>query len=353
MMPRSCPVLARPLAAALLFALIPLLAAGCGRRETPPPPARPDTSARAARGDSTVGVDSAARTDSPITGAAHPAPAFTRIALPHAKHAMALRDSLGPERWRQVLKLNRVDDAHVRQGDSLIVPLAWGDSLALSPFPRTLDAVRDTARLLLVSIRLQAFAAYDSGRLVRWGPVSTGRKEKPTPVGLYHTNWKDRVRISSIDDAWVMPWYVNIDNAEGVSIHQYDLPGRPVSHSCVRLLEPDARWVYDHIQPWLLAPDHRTILRHGTPVVVFGAWRYGQRQPWKYLPERPDAATITADDLADALHILTAHTRPDFSTIPPDPLEAPKRPLLKPDSAMAPDYSFDTLRVHRDSTALH
>ena len=45
--------------------------------------------------------------------------------------------------------------------------------------------------------RVQAFAAYDSGALVRWGPTSTGRREMPTPARLFHTNWKARQRTST------------------------------------------------------------------------------------------------------------------------------------------------------------
>ena len=117
---------------------------------------------------------------------------------------------------------------------------------------------------------MQAFAAYDSGRLVRWGPISSGRIEKPTPVGLYHANWKARTRTSTIDEAWLLHWVVNIDSHGGISIHEYELPGRPASHSCVRLLERDARWVYHWVELWALGADHRHIDHEGTPIVVFG-----------------------------------------------------------------------------------
>ena len=50
------------------------------------------------------------------------------------------------------------------------------------------------------------------------------------------------------------------------------MPGRPASHSCVRLIESDARWLYGCADEWRVATDRRTMLRDGTPVVVFGEW---------------------------------------------------------------------------------
>jgi hypothetical protein len=239
-----------------------------------------------------------------------------------------------------VLKVNRLDSAHVRRGDTLIVPLwpvafsgdssspprfAELDSLALSPFPRRIDALSDTSRCFLVSLRVQAFAAFDSGHLVRWGPVSSGRKDMPTPVGLYHTNWKDKHRISTFDDEWVLRWYLNMDNFHGVSMHQYELPGRPASHSCIRLLELDAIWAYGWAEQWILGPDRRTILRHGTPVSVFGAWAWGERAPWKRLPEDPDAVTLSSDEIAEAVRMITEGVRPRHGTAAAPPAPVPDR----------------------------
>ncbi len=254
----------------------------------------------------------------------------------------ALQDSLGPDGFINLLKVNRRDLAHVREGDSLIVPgygrdsLAHSpiprprdavrDSIALAPFPLALEAARDSAKLLVVALRVQAFAAYDSGRLARWGPLSSGREEKPTPPGLYHTNWKDQERVSTIDEAWLLKWYVNLHNFEGVSLHEYELPGRPASHSCVRLLAEDAQWIYAWAEQWRLAPDGRTILRHGTPVLVFGDWSWRGRAPWKRLPEDPHATDVTADEIALALRDARPPVFPAADTLgvplPADSLRA-------------------------------
>jgi hypothetical protein len=266
------------------------------------------TAVRPARPESTIAKS--------IAGPETPAARYGFMAVHDPRRLAALIDTLGPVDWFEVLKLNRVDLAHVRDRDSLVMPAAFGDSLSLSPFPRDLPAVRDTAKLLLVSIRVQAFAAYDSGRLVRWGPTSTGRKDKPTPVGLYHVTWKDRERTSSFDEEWLLKWCVNIENRQGVSLHQYEMPGRPASHACVRLLEPDATWMYPWVEQWRVGPDRRTIERPGTPVVVFGAWALDRRAPWKLLPTDPLAVTLSTDEITGALRILAEGTVPRFE--PPE-----------------------------------
>lgn len=280
----------RPAAVALL---VSLAAAGCGRGQAPAPPvgSRPSSAA-----------DSAARAPVPPVA---PAPETTLVRYgtcpltdPRALHELELR--LGADGFLAVLKLNRIDLAHARRGDTLVVPERL-DMAALSPFPAEIPAARELAKLLLVSARVQAFAAYDTGRLVRWGPTSTGRREKPTPPGLYRTNWKDRERVSTFNEEWLLEWYVNLENREGISLHQYDLPGRPASHSCVRLLGDDAEWLYGWADTWSLTPDGRGVVKEGTPVVVMGAYAFGQRRPWKRLPADPRATAVTAAELDSAL----------------------------------------------------
>ena len=90
-----------------------------------------------------------------------------------------------------------------------------------------------------------AFGIYEYGNLVKCGPVSSGKKAAPTPAGKYHTNWKKDVKVSTIDPEWIMPWYFNIENKQGIAFHKYELPGYPASHACIRLHEADAIWIYN------------------------------------------------------------------------------------------------------------
>ena len=323
-----------------LAALVVVILAACQRRESASPSrsTAKDTTARETTG---VARETTAVAESTVVAAPPETIRYVRFRPKTAKALKALRDSLGPERWTSVLMVNRVDSAHVHENDRLIVPLTYGDSLgdslALSPFPRAIEAVRDTHKLFLVSLRVQAFAAYDSGRLVRWGPVSTGRREKPTPVGLFHTNWKDKERISTIDEAWLLHWYLNLHNFDGVSMHEYELPGRPVSHSCVRLLERDAIWAYAWAEEWRIAKDRRTVLREGTPVVVFGEWDWNGRAPWKRLPEHPLATRLGDDEIEESLRVLREAVRPRFGVIDSTEksLPVPRKTKARPDTSRA------------------
>jgi lipoprotein-anchoring transpeptidase ErfK/SrfK len=244
------------------------------------------------------------------------------VAVPAAPEPLAAPDSAvpsyhpyaveSPEAFRQlvaergragmalVYKVNRVDRWHVRVGDTLAIP-DLADELTLSPFPRAVDSLRAVPRLLLVSRRVQAFGAFERGALARWGPVSTGKPATPTPAGLFAMNWKARRTVSTEDPLWVLDWYVNFDNRRGLSLHEFELPGYPASHACVRLLEDDARWLYEWADEWILAPGGRSVAAHGTPILVFGDYARGQRPPWKWLAGDPRATDVTPAEIDSAL----------------------------------------------------
>jgi lipoprotein-anchoring transpeptidase ErfK/SrfK len=213
------------------------------------------------------------------------------------KSLQQIKSEIGEEKLAMVLKLNRVDAGHMRTGDTLLVPDQVTDLIALSPFPREFEMARDIPRLLVVSRRIQAFGAYEFGRLVRWGPTSTGKKSTPTPTGLYHANWKSKATRSTVNQAWLLRWYVNLDNGKGIAVHEYELPGYPASHSCVRMHADDAAWFYSWSDGSKLSADRQRIVVYGTPVIVFGEYGYGVKPPWKQLDTDSCATTMTSGEL--------------------------------------------------------
>jgi hypothetical protein len=226
---------------------------------------------------------------------------FSVFKVQGRKSIAELESRLGPERFADLLKINRLDKSHIRIGEVLLVPEGNTDLSNLSPFPLRLEAASRIRKLVLVSRRAQAFGAYELGKLVRWGPTSTGKKSTPTPAGLYHTNWKAKTRISSVNSSWILPWCFNLDDVEGISFHQFDLPGYPASHGCVRLLEDDAKWVFEWAEMWMLSKTERSLLAHGTPVVIFGDYSYGEKAPWKRLAEDRNAASLSVAEIEDGL----------------------------------------------------
>lgn len=190
-----------------------------------------------------------------------------------------------------VEKLNRTDRQNLHRRDHLILPGRWFESeLYYSPLPLIYSWARLHKKLLAVSLSHQVFGAYENGCLVYWGPVSSGRREHPTPSGIFHLNWKSRGRTSTLSRDWFLPWYFNFHNRRGLSFHQYELPGYPASHACLRLLERDARWLYDWGESWELGSDGMTVVKNGTTVVIFGHFKWDQPPPW--LSIDPEARNI-------------------------------------------------------------
>ncbi len=190
----------------------------------------------------------------------------------------------------------------MRRNVELAVPEAPFDFGRYSPFPLTMTELADIPKAVLVSLRVQVFAAYEKGRLVRWGPVSTGARRHPTPAGLYHTNWRSRRKVSTINSHWIMPWYFNLHTSMGVAFHQYAVPGRPQSYGCIRLLGEDARWIYSWADEWIPPAGSGRIPRaFGTAVVVFGGYDYGEDPPWRNLVLDPSSGDVDTDILREAL----------------------------------------------------
>jgi len=181
--------------------------------------------------------------------------------------------------------LNRRDRAHLVRPDppspGIVVPATWSDdSLTYSPFPAAWPAAEASPKIIVVDQPMQAFGAYEHGRLVRWGPVSTGRKETPTPDGTFNLTWRARSRRSTDNEDWLLEWYFNFVNERGVSFHLFDLPGYPASHACVRMLLRDAQWLYAWGDQWTLEEGGRRIAAAGTPVVIAGTYPFGTAPAW-------------------------------------------------------------------------
>lgn len=214
--------------------------------------------------------------------------------------ALGRMAALAAAERQTVLKLNRIDEAHLR-GRALVIPDSIAPELSYAPLPPELPELDAIPKFILVAIRVQAFGAYEFGHLVRWGPVSTGRRDSPTTPGVFFTNWKAKTTVSTEDSSWILDWYVNFVSDRGIAFHQYSLPGRPASHGCVRLLEIDARWLFGWTGEWKLSRRSRRPRVFGTPVLVLGEYDYGHRPPWLDLPVNPGADRVGAAEVTAAL----------------------------------------------------
>jgi len=211
---------------------------------------------------------------------------------PPPKTAAELARRFTPPQIDVLEMLNRRDRVHLLRiepsAPGLLVPSTWSDDpLVYSPFPRDWPAAEPLPKAIVVDQPMQAFAAYERGGLVRWGPVSTGRKETPTPEGSFNLTWRARSRRSTANEEWLLEWYFNFVNERGVSFHLFELPGRPASHACVRLLLRDAQWLYEWGEQWSL-DDKKKVKAPGTAVFIVGTYAFGAPPPWLAV----DAPTI-------------------------------------------------------------
>jgi len=195
------------------------------------------------------------------------------------------------------LAVNRTDKQFFTKMDSVIIPTDMsGDISFYLPFPVEVPYLVDVDKIIFFSYPTQTFAAYENGILIYTGPTNMGRKKDQTPTGLFFTNWKAEETISTFDDEWKLLWNFNIENKKGVGFHEYELPGYPASHSCLRLHEKDAKDLYEWADQWVLA-DEENVKFKGTPVVVFGSYPFDAPKPWLQLVKNPKALTISESEI--------------------------------------------------------
>ena len=195
------------------------------------------------------------------------------------------------------LVVNRVDKSNFTKLDSVVIPTDLsGDREFYLPFPFEVASLDEVDKIIIFSYPTQSFATYENGILTYTGPTSMGSKIHKTPTGLFFTNWKAEETTSTFNDEWELKWNFNIENKEGVGFHEYELPGVPASHSCLRLLEKDAKHLYNWADQWVLA-DAETVKIKGTPVIVFGSYNFDGPKPWLQLVNDKKALTIAESEL--------------------------------------------------------
>ncbi|MEO7309043.1 MAG: L,D-transpeptidase [Chitinophagaceae bacterium] len=198
-----------------------------------------------------------------------------------------------------VCAVNRVDAQNISRLDTIVMPLNLKEPLfQYLPYPFAVPYLKDLHKIIFFSYPAQVFGAYENGNLVYTGQTNMGRQKDPTPTGLFYTNWKAEKTISTVNDEWELKWNFNIQNDSGIGFHQYSLPGYPASHSCLRLTEKDAQYLYNWADQWEIKGTD-SILAHGTPVIVFGTYPFGNAKPWFGLQANAHALDITNKDLEE------------------------------------------------------
>jgi len=199
------------------------------------------------------------------------------------------------ETWRNyrvLTLLNRKDIQFVRLNDTLVLPdTIFEDLRAYSVFPQYWPDGDTVAKAIFISNIWQSYACYENGQLVRYAACNSGEERKPTLPGRYAVYWRDKKRISSLDSTWILPFTVNFHLQAGSAFHQFEMPGRPVSHSCVRQFLSDAEWLFTWVRTARVdSVKHQFIPMTGTPVVILDIFDFSRRRggPWLELRSNTD-----------------------------------------------------------------
>ena len=167
-------------------------------------------------------------------------------------------EELFGERWKDVVRFNRIDRRHIFPGLSLKVPRRIAEIADYTPMPAVYPPAEREAKFILLDLSEQFLGAYEFGRLVFSAPVTTGEKGNETPTGDYRITARDsrhRSTLYTIEDTdipYPMTYALRFHlNQAGTSfwIHGRDLPGYPESHGCIGLSDEVMQKKYYRI-PW-------------------------------------------------------------------------------------------------------
>ncbi len=228
---------------------------------------------------------------------------YKRIAIASKEQLDSLRQQFGKHdstylAYRALTTLNRKDIYYFRMGDTVVMPDTIVEDLrAYSVFPTYYAQAAELPKIIIVSNKMQCYACYEHGNLVRFSAANTGTERKPTLPGRYALNWKARLRKSSLNDEWELPFTWNFHKYAGNAFHQFDMPGRPVSHSCVRQFRDDAQWLFSWGKGWQHDSSGTIVPFSGTPVIIIDIFDYSRKKggPWLELASNRDSLLSLPD----------------------------------------------------------
>jgi hypothetical protein len=102
------------------------------------------------------------------------------------------------------------------------------------PPTRTVGEVLDSGVIITISLKSQQMHVFRDGAFWRSSPVSTGKRGKETPPGVFAILQKKRFHRSNLYSNAPMPFMQRL-TWDGIAIHAGRLPGYPASHGCIRL----------------------------------------------------------------------------------------------------------------------
>ena len=199
--------------------------------------------------------------------------------------------SSSPAKNKSFLTLNRKELRFLHVGDTAIIPDKYYENMiAYSLFPQYYHGAKDLKKLIMVSTKWQCYGCYEYGKLTRFAAINSGKEKTPSYPGRYALVWKQLERKSSLDETWIMPFTFNFHRYAGSAFHQFDMPGYPASHSCIRQFGDDAKWLYYWGKGAKYDSNRVPIPFSGTPVVILDVYDFAnyKYKIWRKLTSNKD-----------------------------------------------------------------
>ena len=131
------------------------------------------------------------------------------------------------------------------QGAKLSAPVDLPPAqLMPGEFIWTPEAVPAGPVVMVISLDEQRAYVYRNGLRIGVSTVSSGKKGKETPTGVFTILQKKKLHRSTLYNDAPMPFMQRL-TWDGIALHAGNLPGYPASHGCVRLPMEFARRLYD------------------------------------------------------------------------------------------------------------
>jgi len=173
-----------------------------------------------------------------------------------------------------VMRINRMN-INLWPGMVIAVPnhLSTANIIDFSPFPLSMQS---SEKVVVVDPNVQAWAAYDHGQLLRWGPISAGSdycRDIHAPCRTHEGVFRIfslgnsdcySKRFPLPDGGAPMPYCMFFNNGQALHGEARGLPGYNDSHGCVRMYVDDAEWLRYEFAEGPTAQNHY----RGTKVVV-------------------------------------------------------------------------------------
>lgn len=121
------------------------------------------------------------------------------------------------------------------------------DALKPGQFIWAKQAVYEGPMKIVIVLDTQRIYVFQNDKLIGFSTISSGKKGKETPTGIFNILQKNVDHKSNLYSNAPMPFMQRL-TWDGIAIHGGYLPGYPASHGCIRLPHPFAKALFDVTQ---------------------------------------------------------------------------------------------------------